>query len=301
MLEPTFLSVPELADRWKQTERQILEHGAAMRLPLYFMFDGVAIPINDRWHLSHGHEYQDALRERESLEHSIRLARGELARNAAILRGHSEPSPYEDMPLSPERKNALVARIEAEEAKLEAVTLRLEKRERTRRRYECNGILRIMPGAAKAIMIEGKAFVDRAYLPGKPLTLRQEQGGFILDGPILALEGGRVWLSQGDLLASLAEVKAIESVDGQGSLDAGNRLATKPKQRSEAQDEAILEALRQMGHDPQRLPRNPPGKAGVKSQVWALLRTNKQVFVSRKVFGTAWQRLRDLSEIADAD
>lgn len=301
MLEPTFLSVPELADRWKQTERQILERGAAMRLPLYFMFDGVAIPINDRWHLSHGHEYQDALRERESLEHSIRLARGELARNAAILRGHSEPSPYEDMPLSTERKNALVARIEAEEAKLEAVTLRLEKRERTRRRYECNGILRIMPGAAKAIMIEGKAFVDRAYLPGKPLTLRQEQGGFILDGPILALEGGRVWLSQGDLLASLAEVKAIESVDGQGSLDAGNRLATKPKQRSEAQDEAILEALRQMRHDPQRLPRNPPGKAGVKSQVWALLRTNKQVFGSYKVFRTAWQRLRDLSEIADAD
>lgn len=211
MLEPTFLSVPELADRWKQTERQILERGAAMRLPLYFMFDGVAIPINDRWHLSHGHEYQDALRERESLEQSISLARGELARNAAILRGHSEPSPYEDMPLSTERKNALVARIEAEEAKLEAVTLRLEKRERTRRRYECNGILRIMPGAAKAIMIEGKAFVDRAYLPGKPLTLRQEQGGFILDGPILALEGGRVRLSQGDLLASLAEVKAIES------------------------------------------------------------------------------------------
>lgn len=196
MLEPTFLSVAELADRWKQTERQILEHGASLRLPLYFMFDGVAIPIGDQWHLSHGHEYQDALRERESLEQSISLARGELARNAAILRGHSEPSPYENMPLSPERISALVARIEAEEAKLEAITLRLEQRERERQQSTYYGYLRALPGAIGDI------------LQGKPVAVmyahHPERG-------IVAVEGRPVTLAPADLLASLTEVKAIES------------------------------------------------------------------------------------------
>lgn len=196
MLEPTFLSVAELADRWKQTERQILEHGASLRLPLYFLFDGVAIPIGDQWHLSHGHEYQDALRERESLEQSISLARGELARNAAILRGHSEPSPYENMPLSTERISALVARIEAEEAKLEAITLRLEQRERERQQSTYYGYLRALPGAIGDI------------LQGKPVAVmyahHPERG-------IVAVEGRPVTLAPPDLLASLTEVKAIES------------------------------------------------------------------------------------------
>lgn len=286
MLEPNFLSVPELADRWQQTERQVLEHGALSRLPLYFLFDGLMFDSGDQWLKSTGVEYIEAQREHDRLRDTVTTLTRTLERHAAVKRGQIKPSEFEHLPMQSDEVGQYRSQIDTYSERIDALTLRLEQRERERRKLTYYGYLRALPGAIGDI------------LQGKPVAVmyahHPERG-------MVAVEGRPVTLTPADLLASMAEVKAIESVDGQGGLDAGNRLATKPKQRSEAQDEAILKALRQMGHDPQRLPRNPPGKAGVKSQVWALLRTNKQVFGTYKVFKTAWQRLRDLSEIADAD
>lgn len=75
--------------------------------------------------------------------------------------------------------------------------------------------------------------------------------------------------------------------------------APKPFQRQAAQELAILEAIRQAGHDPLRLPKNEPGKAGIKAQVSDALKRNP-VFTGPTVFNKAWERMRSNGDIADA-
>ncbi len=74
----------------------------------------------------------------------------------------------------------------------------------------------------------------------------------------------------------------------------------KPVQRSKVQDSAILEALRELGHDPQKLPKNKPGKPGVKAAVFAQLVGKSRVFPSGGTqFTHAWERLRSNGDLAD--
>lgn len=64
------------------------------------------------------------------------------------------------------------------------------------------------------------------------------------------------------------------------------------------QDVEILETLRRKGYDPRRLPKNPPGKSGVRSEVRKALGA-AGAWSGTTVFKRAWQRLRDAGEIAD--
>lgn len=64
------------------------------------------------------------------------------------------------------------------------------------------------------------------------------------------------------------------------------------------QEEGILEELRRKGYNPKSLPKNLPGKSGVKSEIRKALGT-AGAWGGITVFDKAWQRLRDTGEIAD--
>lgn len=65
----------------------------------------------------------------------------------------------------------------------------------------------------------------------------------------------------------------------------------KPLQRGAAQDATILAAIRQAGYDPLALPKNEPGKSGVKLEIRNVLKGNS-LFVGSTVFDKAWVRLK---------
>lgn len=74
----------------------------------------------------------------------------------------------------------------------------------------------------------------------------------------------------------------------------------RPMQAQRAQELAILEAIRQAGHDPLRLPRNEPGKPGIRSQVRKALNVDP-MFNGTTVFKKAWERLSEYGDIAFTD
>ncbi len=75
--------------------------------------------------------------------------------------------------------------------------------------------------------------------------------------------------------------------------------APKPKQRSAAQYEAILTAIRAAGHDPKALPPRQPGRAGIKRHVRTQLEGTTLFPSGSTVFDRAWERLRQQDDIAD--
>jgi hypothetical protein len=72
----------------------------------------------------------------------------------------------------------------------------------------------------------------------------------------------------------------------------------KPKQRSKAQEEAILSMLQRNGHDPVQLVKNESGKPGVKSQIRRALGSGG-MWTGRTVFNKAWERLRSNGQLVD--
>jgi hypothetical protein len=74
----------------------------------------------------------------------------------------------------------------------------------------------------------------------------------------------------------------------------------KPVQHSAAQDAAILAQITALGLVPQALPKNKPGKAGVKAAVRASLVGVSLLFPKKGTqFDHAWDRLRERRELAD--
>lgn len=69
---------------------------------------------------------------------------------------------------------------------------------------------------------------------------------------------------------------------------------------STVQDAEILRAIERAGYDPKRLPKNEPGKPGVKKAVRDVLKKQPPFKDSVKVFDHAWERLRQSGDIADA-
>ncbi|WP_027784352.1 MULTISPECIES: hypothetical protein [Burkholderia] len=68
----------------------------------------------------------------------------------------------------------------------------------------------------------------------------------------------------------------------------------RPPLQQRHQENEILRVIRELGEDPARLPKQTPGKPGIKAAVRAKLA------FSGKVFDLAWERLRKNGEIADA-
>jgi|SRR5690606_38819182 len=278
MLEPTFLSVAELADRWKQTERQILERGALSRLPLYFLFDGLMFDSGDQWLKSNGVEYTGAQAEYERLRDTVNTWEAVLKRHAAVRRGQIKPSEYEDLPLQPEAVKQYRDEIDTATKRIDELDRCLEQRERERRQSAYYGYLRALPGAIGDI------------LQGKPVAVmyahHPERG-------MVAVEGRPVTLTPADLLASMAEVKAIE-----GEVVEPHSLPT-PK-RTEARKDAILDGLRALGYNPAKLPKRESGKSWVKAHFWKEYGA-KGLFTGESAFNKAWDSLRATGEIAEEE
>jgi hypothetical protein len=93
--------------------------------------------------------------------------------------------------------------------------------------------------------------------------------------------------------------KAPYSWTPQSHATASKPTAT-PLQRGTAQDAAILSEVRQQGHNPVQLPKNQPGKPGVKAAIREALVGVNPVFPREGTqFDHAWERLRNRRELAD--
>lgn len=115
-----------------------------------------------------------------------------------------------------------------------------------------------------------------------------------IDDYLLALDDLKSGQQGGALLPN-------EGADASGATPReGAPIELAPVQRTAAQNSAILAELKKQGIDQLALPKNEPGKPGVRSAVWKVLESKKDIFVSKKVFETAWQRLRDDGDLADA-
>jgi hypothetical protein len=86
------------------------------------------------------------------------------------------------------------------------------------------------------------------------------------------------------------------SADAIETLAAGGKPSCEkhpaPLSRTKAQDDALLAAVEKAGYDPFNLPKNNPGKRGVKAEMKEVLE-NSHVFTSA-AFGHAWKRLKKL-------
>lgn len=208
MLEPDFLTVAELADRWKQTERQIIGHAEALRLPLYFAFDGLAFDINDRWHRTNG-DWEVRL-QYEGLSRAISGNESNLQRHFQGLTGEYDG-------LTPDDIIALRARVGVDKLKCDALGDLLQQRDRERLRFEFRGYMRAAPKTVWDIAATGTAIgVELAYHPAHPIKLALVEGKQVADGRLMALEplvpghGWRGVLTTADMLIAMAHIKAIE-------------------------------------------------------------------------------------------
>lgn len=78
--------------------------------------------------------------------------------------------------------------------------------------------------------------------------------------------------------------------------DNSARDLPKPLQKQRAQEQAILKTLRELNYDPLHLPKNAPGKNGVKAEVKEKLLLATSLF-SQRSFTKAWERLSSTGDI----
>ena len=89
----------------------------------------------------------------------------------------------------------------------------------------------------------------------------------------------------------------VEAVGASDDVEPDNAEPAKPLQRTAAQDSAILCEIKKQGYDPLALPKNLPGKPGVKAAIRAALSKNS-LFTGGTVFDKAWERLTARADIA---
>lgn len=194
MLQPDYISVGELASRWNQTERQILEHGLHSRMPIIFLFRGMLFDPGDKWNRESGADYQEAKTKADRLEKSIELSKAQLARNRDIRVGRVKASKWED-PLSDEDVKRIAGDIERDSTILKAIQTALDLRDTDRREKAFYGYLQAYPGTLGTIL-EGK----RPYVP---IAIHQ--------GRMVSIEGKKMHLDKDDLLIPMQSVLALET------------------------------------------------------------------------------------------
>ena len=80
--------------------------------------------------------------------------------------------------------------------------------------------------------------------------------------------------------------------------EANDAANVEPVARWQAQEQTILNKLRELGHSPDALPKSEAWKPGIKSEVRAAI-GSQGMWHSPKVFDKAWERLRERGEITD--
>lgn len=173
----------------------------------------------------------------------------------------------------------------------------------------------VMPKTIDAVYVERLFRIEDPAAWGGNLELRidgihrQQFPDLAAAGLTMAEQAAVLGDRQGLLLAlPCTPAELGEFIEAEGLLDrrtalwlrmirraraAAPEVAPKPLPRQRAQEMAILAALRNAGFDPQALPRSAPGKAcPAKARARAALPE-----MTDRVFGKAWQRLRNSREI----
>lgn len=207
MLEPTTISVPNLAARWNQTTGDILEHAAYLRINLLFNFDGLVFDFSDDW-LPFG---KDAM-ERRKLQALTDFS--ERAEAQFKRRVNGQLSQWES--LDDEQAVSLRARLTAKKHEIEALNELFDDRDRKRNQKHFRGALMATPEMVNELIRFGfSKHPTIAYRPEGPFHLCDMRGKRVLDGPIVKLEPEAAqWkerLELVDMAISMAAVKAIEA------------------------------------------------------------------------------------------
>lgn len=85
-----------------------------------------------------------------------------------------------------------------------------------------------------------------------------------------------------------------------GDQSKASTSAERPQGQHAWQENLILQAIRELGHDPSALPEFTPGKPWVKSEVRAHVSRQFPQFAEGTVFQKAWERLRGDGRISEA-
>jgi hypothetical protein len=100
--------------------------------------------------------------------------------------------------------------------------------------------------------------------------------------PYITLLSLKRWASESLNISILAELDTVKPV--------------KPLPKMRQQEKVILDEIKKLGHDPQKLPKIIPGKPWVKSDVRQLVQY-PPLFISVRVFDNTWERLLKSKEI----
>jgi hypothetical protein len=207
MLEPTTISVPNLAARWNQTPDDILAHATELRLHLLFNFNGLAFDLAEEW-LRGG---QDTIQRRElqSLTDFVERAEAKFTR-----RRNGQLSQWES--LDHDEAVALRAEVTTANRQIKALKELLDERDRKRQQQHYRGALMAAPATVQELLRLGfTKHPLQAFRPEGPFCLREIDGVRVLEGPIVWLESaGSKWkecLEPADMVVSMAAVKAIEA------------------------------------------------------------------------------------------
>jgi hypothetical protein len=137
---------------------------------------------------------------------------------------------------------------------------------------------------------------DGKLVRGIPLPTEEPSGGRITEGHSIVCWVEDANITPDKFLFHIDDLAGLASAD---ETPQANSTPTAPVQRFQAQEQAILDAIRDAGHDPKKLPKPPKGKNGIKAQIRAVV--PRSIFTSDVVFDKAWLLLRRNEDIADAD
>lgn len=119
----------------------------------------------------------------------------------------------------------------------------------------------------------------------------RDNSGFLSDSPALPLPVGTVYVGTDDAVAWMRTVGPFV-------------WDSTPKQYAQKlprQEEAILVIIQDLGFDPKAFPKPNLGHHdSEKSKIREHALQQKDLFSSKRVFNSAWQRLRDSDKIVDA-
>lgn len=206
MLETTTLSIGELAERWKQPARQILDAAVSLQIPVYGLFNGLAFPLTDDHWLREGGDGQ----KRHELETMKRIIEDSEARITRCRMG--EASEFDAM--TPEEIIELRAQINKMQAECQAITDALELRRKDRLKREYIGLIRLPPRIIFNVLKgEKDVRMDMGLHPGYPVEVKPNPriaGQSIADGALMWLEpAARVTLEH--LVVLTEHTKTIEA------------------------------------------------------------------------------------------
>jgi hypothetical protein len=90
----------------------------------------------------------------------------------------------------------------------------------------------------------------------------------------------------------------LEGMPQPGAAPANPSHSEAPVPRMRAQESRVLEIIKNLGYDPESLPKPISGRKGVKAEIRQKALEEKKLFLSHKVFESTWERLSGGGEIS---